>query len=117
MPETTHNDGTGCADDELPPATVFALLANERRYLAMRYLTSTVGATSVGDLADQIALREGEHTRDRYERVATSLVHVHLPKLAAAGVVRYDADTDTVATLDRAASVTPYLDVVERTTA
>lgn len=83
----------------------------------MRSLTSTVGATTVGDLADQIALREGEHTRDRYERIATSLVHVHLPKLAAAGVVRYDRDADAVVALDRADRVTPYLNVDERSVA
>ena len=111
MPTTTTPTDTGCTETDLSATQVFALLANERRRFALHHLLQAVGAVHLGELADQIALWEGEHTRDRYERVATSLVHAHLPKLAAAGVVSYDPDADLVALLDAADALVPHLEL------
>nr|WP_254840780.1 hypothetical protein [Natronomonas marina] len=65
----------------------------------------------MSDLADQIALLEGEHTHEHYERICTSLVHNHLPKLTDAGIVEYDQEREVVDLRDRATDVLPYLDL------
>lgn len=66
------------------------LLASARRRAVLRYLAGRPGdLVSVADLADRLA--SGEPTASRRE-VATSLHHVHLPKLADAGVIRYDPE-------------------------
>lgn len=95
MPETQHTEA-GSTETDRSTAAMFGLLADERRQLTLQYLAQSVGAVHLSDLADGVALREGEHTADHYERVATSLVHTHLPKLAAAGLVDYDRETDLV---------------------
>lgn len=113
MPEIKNNAAAGRIDDDLPPAEIFELLANDRRQYALRYLTSSVGATPVSELADQLALCEGDHTHDRYERIATSLYHVHLPILTDAGVVEYDPVAETIEVLPAADRVVTYLDVAD----
>nr|WP_224338145.1 hypothetical protein [Haloprofundus halobius] len=48
------------------------------------------------DLADYLVdRREGEDARS-YERTLVRLHHVDLPKLAAAGIIDYDARTHTI---------------------
>lgn len=91
------------------PGTIHSLLADDRRRYAMYYLTRRVGAVTIGDLAEQIALGEGDLSRDRYERIVTGLYHIHLPKLAAAGVVQYDLEEETVNRRPAADALAPYL--------
>jgi hypothetical protein len=43
----------------LPPATVFSLLAADRRRFAVRYLASRVDAVPLGEVAEHVALAEG----------------------------------------------------------
>ena len=110
---TTKNDTTRAdIDTDLSATAIFELLSNDRRRFALHALSRAVGAVEVSDLADQIALREGEHTHDRYERICTGLVHVHPPKLVEAGVVRFDPERETVQLLDAADKLTPHLDLV-----
>ncbi|WP_132057486.1 DUF7344 domain-containing protein [Halorussus amylolyticus] len=92
-----RNSGTHEIDAcELSPTTVFELLANDRRRYAFHYLATTVGATSLDDLADQIALWERTATADQHRDIRGDLHHRHLPLLADTGVVRYDPDRETV---------------------
>lgn len=111
MPKTKNNTTPGSIDSDLSATTIFELLANDRRRYALQYLSQAVGAVHVSELADQLALWEGDHTHDRYERICTSLVHVHVPKLAAAGVVRYDQEHETVDLLESADQFGPYLEL------
>lgn len=96
---------------DLPPATVFDLLADDRRRYALHYLSRKVGAVQLDDLAEQIALWEGDPSRDRYERILTDLCHRHLPRLTDAGVVRFDADRETVESRPAADAVAPFLEL------
>lgn len=96
----------------LAPTTIFSLLANDRRRYVLRYLSQKVGAASLDDLAEQVALREGEPTADRYERILTDLHHTHLPKLVDGSVVRYDVERETVELRDAADELMPYLECV-----
>jgi predicted transcriptional regulator len=82
----------------------FHLVADSRR----RYVLDAMvegEARSVSELADRIADRS---PTDR-ERAATSLRHVHLPKLAEYGVVAHDRGTDRVEPGDYFERVEPYL--------
>lgn len=77
---------------------LFDLLGNARRRFVLRYLGPTGSATNIDELARELADREADAApteRDRL-RVEQSLHHVHVPKLAAAGLVEFDG-ADTVA--------------------
>lgn len=111
MPTKADDSKSESIDTELAVSEVFKLLSHHRRRVAIRYLATQAGTTSVSDLADQIALLEGEHTHNHYERICTSLVHSHLPKLSAAGVIEYDQDREVVELRDQATDMLPYLDL------
>lgn len=97
--------------DDLPTDTIFEVLANPRRRYLLHYLSQRVGAVGVDDAAEQIALWEGDATRDRYERVLTGLFHVHLPMLADAGLVSYDSILETVTREKSVRCLAPYLEL------
>ncbi|WP_436931975.1 DUF7344 domain-containing protein [Halosimplex halobium] len=107
----TNDNTPGDIDAEQAVSGVFKLLSHHRRRIAVQYLATQVGTTSVSDVADQIALLEGEHTHDRYERICTSLFHTHLPMLANGGAIEYDRDRQVVELRDQAAGMLPYLEV------
>ncbi|WP_336003081.1 DUF7344 domain-containing protein [Halorientalis halophila] len=115
MPTTEPNSNPG-REGALSTTTVCGLLSNERRLRTLQHLSRAVGAVAIPDLADHLALAEGEHTREHVERVCTSLVHVHVPKLTDAGVVEYDSDEETLQLLPAADVVAPYLDLAARET-
>jgi hypothetical protein len=110
MPSKTNDSSPESVDTERAVSAVFKLLSHHRRRIVVQYLATQVGASPVSDVADQIALLEGEHTRDRYERICTSLVHVHLPMLADAGAIEYDHDREVVELRDQATDILPYLE-------
>jgi len=111
MPTEADDDSPRSIDAEQTVSGVFRLLAHHRRRAAIRYLATQAGTTPVSDVADQIALLEGEHTQDHYARICVSLVHNHLPMLSDAGVVEYDQEREVVALRERAGTVTSYLDL------
>ncbi|WP_255193120.1 DUF7344 domain-containing protein [Natronobeatus ordinarius] len=102
------------ADVESPettPTRLFAAFAHERRQLALAYLAHRPAATALDDLAEFVALTEGDPTRDRCEHVYADLVHAHLPQLCDAGLARYDPDTDLVTLVVDRGVLTPYLEL------
>lgn len=96
---------------ELSATEIFPLLAEARRRYVLHYLSQRVGAVSLGELAEQLALWEDTPSRDHYERILTSLYHSHLPKLIDAGLIRYEVEQETVVELDTMNKVDPYLDL------
>ncbi|PSQ45111.1 hypothetical protein BRD15_12510 [Halobacteriales archaeon SW_6_65_15] len=107
--ETTDPATSSIDTAELSPTAIFDLLADDRRRYALHYLSRKVGAVPLGELAEQIAVHEGDPTRDRYDRILTGLYHNHLPKLSDSGVVRYDPERETVALRDEDEQLAPYL--------
>ncbi|WP_435182022.1 DUF7344 domain-containing protein [Halorussus sp. AFM4] len=112
--------------------TVFALLRDRRRRFALRALADRESPVALDGLAAAVARREAadadgppreasgtaapasptpDATPAATDDVAEALHHVHLPKLADAGVVDYD-EADNTATLARTGDVTPFLDEV-----
>lgn len=100
-PETVGSATGDSLDD------VFELLASERRRHALRCLHEFDDPLALADLADEVAARENdapitELSGETVKRVYTSLYHTHVPKLAAANLVRYDQELDAVALADDA---------------
>lgn len=86
---------------------LFAALADERRRIALRCLRRAGGSAPFDDLVDDVS-RETAAERGGYNRrrdVATSLYHVHLPKLAAADLVAAFDPQGTVSLGERADAV------------
>lgn len=109
---------TDTSDVEIPGTrptltvnTIFELLLDQRRRYALYYLSKKVGAVPLEELAEQIALREGDPTYDRVERISTGLHHSHIPKLSDTGVARYDPERETIELLDSANELVPYLEL------
>lgn len=74
---------------DLAPAERHSLLTVERRRLAIEILAEEQSAIGRDALAAEIAERESDGTpnNDHIRDVLISLYHVHLPKLAEAGVI------------------------------
>ncbi|MFC7081117.1 DUF7344 domain-containing protein [Halorussus caseinilyticus] len=111
--DTTESTTQGTAVTDLSPTDIFGLLADDRRWYALRSLSRRVGSASVDELADELALREGARLSERRDRIRTSLHHHHLPRLCDAGVVRYDAERGTVELLDARDRLAPYLELAD----
>lgn len=114
----TTKTPTGRAPDTLPTdltaTEIFPLLANNRRRNLLHYLAGRAGSVSIGELAEQLAIWEDAPTYDQYERILTSLYHIHLPKLAEAGIIDYEIEQETVTGLAAIDTVRPYLDLAIR---
>ncbi|SEP91495.1 DUF7344 domain-containing protein [Natrinema salaciae] len=106
------SDGASTTNGEIESTTMFAALAHERRQYALHYLAQKPGAVPLGDIAEYIAVREGDPSRDRYERVLTGLYHLHLPHLLDANLVAYDTEQKTVTLLAGREFLSPYLELI-----
>jgi len=89
------------ADDATLDA-VFRAVADARRRTIVSILAAAGRPLELEPLARRVAAREAETTgrqvaRDRVDDVRTALVHVHVPMLADATIVEYDAETGRVA--------------------
>ncbi|WP_157972712.1 DUF7344 domain-containing protein [Haloprofundus halophilus] len=112
---TTKTSDTNPSDGNpnLSPSEIFSLLSNERRRYALYYLTTQVGAIHLGELAEQLAIWEGEPTMDHYHRIYVGLLHNHLSALIRADVVEYDAAEELISISDGIRPVRPYLELSE----
>lgn len=97
---------TAPEESSLSPDQAFELLANERRRAVVAHLLDARHEVAVEDLAD--ALADGRTPPDR---IAATLHHAHLPKLAAAGVIEWDRGEYVEAT-PLLADLEPFLRVV-----
>ncbi|WP_339103605.1 ArsR family transcriptional regulator [Haloterrigena salinisoli] len=87
----------------------FGVLADRRRRAVLRYLDARdEESVSLSDLADHLVLEDdaeaggalascGDALFGTRRRVAITLRHSHVPKLADAGAVAFDHETNTVA--------------------
>lgn len=82
-------------------ASVYRALAHSRRRRVLDVLSESDSPMALADLAADIASRESkesEETADEasIERVQISLYHNHVPKLADASIVEFNASKRTV---------------------
>jgi len=97
-----------------PPAIsidrAFELLSREHRRRVLYYLMDNEGAASIDDIAEHAA----GASDDAADAAAVGLHHTHLPRLADAGVIDYDRDTERVSLAANADRLGPYLELAAR---
>ena len=111
MPQARTPDGASTDSSEITPTELFTVFAHERRQLALAYLSHRGTAISIGDLAEYIAVTEGDPTYEWYERIVTDLHHSHLPQMCDLGIVDYDVESERISLTVDTGIVTPYLDL------
>lgn len=92
---TTEHYEELLAAAELSASERYHVLAEERRRIVCNVLAEEEAPISVRRLAADVADRENDQSTTT-RSVEISLHHVHLPKLASAGIVDYDADVRRV---------------------
>ncbi|WIV65646.1 DUF7344 domain-containing protein [Natrialbaceae archaeon AArc-T1-2] len=110
QPETISRMG-------LTPAVTFSLLSDRRRRRLLSLLSDR-RAVRIDEAVAWIAACEAETTLEEVptetkRRVRVSLVHVHLPKLADAGVVDYDPRHGDVVLTDRGETLVRTLSALQ----
>lgn len=101
----------------LSKGEVFEVLRNQRRRYVLQYLKQDGRPVELGDLAQQIAAWEYETTLEgvtpeQRKRVYTTLQQTHLPKMDAAGILRFDAEEGVIEATDRTEDLNIYLEIV-----
>lgn len=94
-----ESTGTGAGTEYLTESESRRLFREERRRTALDVLADRTVPVELDDVAAAVAEREnGDSPADAesVERVALSLHHVHLPKMADFGVVDYDTDATRI---------------------
>lgn len=71
---------------------ILSILAHRRRRDLVRYFVENSTPTvSVAECVEYLAEQEGQQADDPHDYIRKRLHHVHVPKLADAGVIEYDA--------------------------
>lgn len=88
------DDGKASRDDV---DAVLDVLANEQRRRILAHLADAPeDVAAFSDLVEHVAGGRAESSPEEREETAIRLRHNHLPKLADAGIVSYDARDETV---------------------
>lgn len=108
---TTDEDG---APTRIARDDAYHLLQNERRRLALAFLSERDWLVNVGVVAEHVAAVENdidveELSAQQRKRVYISLYQSHLPKLDEHGVVDYDQSRGTVEPLPLLRALQPFL--------
>ena len=98
----------------LSKSEVFELLSADRRQEVLRYLDNTEGKATLSELAEHIASLEcdcdqSQLSSQQRKRAYVGLYQCHLPKMADAGVIDYNADRGIVALNERSVRLLNYL--------
>lgn len=99
--ESMSADGGDDSESQIPIESVFNILRNSRRRAVLDHLRTGDGASTLKELAEQIAAEENNLDVDQLssqqrKRVYISLYQNHLKKMAEAGFIEYDSDRGTV---------------------
>lgn len=96
------SSGSSARERSTSPDTILSAIANEQRRAILGALANAPGRTLDYDaLVDRVAARMGDEDTERgsdehRQRVRIALRHTHLPKLAEARIIDYEADTGHV---------------------
>lgn len=83
---------------------LFRVLGSSRRRFVLEYLASSDQPVSVEEVGDRLASAE-DGSGASPGTVHASLLHVHLPMLAEAGLLTHDRDAGTLRLAPRSGSV------------
>ena len=113
--DQTQFEVDGDRHDEL-----FDALSNSRRRFTLQHLQTAETPLPVGELATELQSWESNQTVSAgggadQDTIEISLLHSHLPKMAEAGLVSYDATRQMVALGDRTEEVQSHLQAMTAT--
>lgn len=88
--------------DDLSKGEAFDAVDAERRRVVISILLEAEATYTLEEMGGEVARRTdvpetGDDDTDPRERVMTSLLHHHLPRLDEEGIVRFDEDARTIA--------------------
>lgn len=99
-----HGAGSRPMNSTVRPATsgeLLGLLADDRRRRLLRHLADGSGTMSIDDLVTALAEEEREDEEEvDPDSLRLRLYHVHLPRLADLGVMKFDRGTGVVRYLE-----------------
>ncbi|MDS0222672.1 transcriptional regulator [Haloarcula sp. S1AR25-5A] len=114
-----RNQEATVSDDRLTAQrldTLLGVLSAESRRMVVAYLREH-GTASVDELTDVVVgwsqARGNSAGGDAWEQTRTVLYHNHLPALAAADLVAYDTDAETVEIAPLSSATTELLSTVQ----
>ncbi|NHN47091.1 hypothetical protein G9464_05695 [Halostella sp. JP-L12] len=107
--EPTEFDTGGNRQDEL-----FDVLSHQRRRFLLHALQTAETPVQIEELTTELVVWETQQpvpnrSGDDRTAIEVSLVHNHLPKMAQAGLIRYDETEQTVMLADRTDEVKAHL--------
>lgn len=105
LPQTIM-DGRDMKIEDVPVTDVstpelFQMLSSERRRNLIRYIDAADGWIGAREMAPLIADAEGASESAAY----VSITQQHLPRLAKAGLIEHDSDTQQAKAIDTATAV------------
>lgn len=106
-PQTQQLTETPLQQSDLSMDVAFDVLADGRRRAVLSYLLQYERRASLEELADHVLATEPAVTDDR---ARATLHHLHLPKLADAGVITYDGEQRMAVATDSIRTLKPYLE-------
>lgn len=109
MTSTPRNERWPTGSINPSPTGVFMAVSHKHRQYILEYLVHRPGAVTFSDLAEYIAIKVGEPTPEGSESVLAGLIHIHLPHLAAAGLINYDVVRETVDLRVNSVDIQPFL--------
>ena len=101
----SKTSGLGVEAEDGHQDELFKVLSHSRRRFMLRYLQPVETPLSVDELTTELVAWEDQRTgadqsRDERVSIKISLLHNHLPKMADAGIIKYDATRQTVTLAD-----------------
>jgi len=109
MSELDRSNEPDAPDLQLTTNELFDLLADGRRRAVLRYVLERSDEVRLEELSEEVANGETGSTGELPEQLSIELHHAHLPKLADAGLVRYDPESWAVEPLAAATELAPLL--------
>jgi DNA-binding transcriptional ArsR family regulator len=101
---------------EFDVGALFEALSEPGRRYVLTYLLQSEGSVACSELVDYVVERTDTAMTDEEfrRRVVTELTHSHLPKLEAAGLVKYNMERQLVDPTDLTPVAGPYLQLALR---
>lgn len=109
-PQRRWSSAEPVVTSDLSMDAAFDVLADGRRRAVLSYLLGDRERADLEDLAAYVTTEVGGAD----ERAAATLHHLHLPKLADAGLISYDHEHRTAVARDSIRNLEPYLEWAHR---
>lgn len=114
--ERDESEFAAVSDLDVETDVLFDVLSDSRRRFVIACLRKYATPMALGDIADELAI--WEHDAEITEipaaevtSIYASLYHMHIPKLADAGIVEYSQERDAVTLTESGDEFDPFVDL------